>query len=88
MTHRRYVGRSSGWTLRLGRTPWFGSNRTWYYDTQGKPYQVHMGVGGTPQRWDSNIKSGWNYNQGGAVQVNTGYDYWHRTNVINVSPSR
>ena len=37
---------------------------------------------------NSNIKSGWNYNQGGAVQVNTGYDYWHRTNVINVSPSR
>ena len=77
-------GGRSGWAELRGS----GSNRTWYYDTQGKPYQVHVGVGGTPQRWDSNIKSGWNYNQGRAVQVNTGYDYWHRTNVINVSPSR
>ena len=77
-------GGRSGWAELHGS----GSNRTWYYDTQGKPYQVHVGVGGTPQRWDSNIKSGWNYNQGGAVQVNTGYDYWHRTNVINVSPSK
>ena len=77
-------GGRSGWAELRGS----GSNRTWYYDTQGKPYQVHVGVGGTPQRWGSNIKSGWNYNQGGAVQVNTGYNYWHSTNVINVSPSR
>lgn len=77
-------GGRSGWAELRGS----GSNRTWYYDTQGKPYQVHVGVGGTPQRWGSNIKSGWNYNQGRTVQVNTVYDYWHKTNVINVSPSR
>lgn len=51
-------------------------------------FSSSMGVGGTPQRWGSNIKSGWNYNQGGAIQVNTVYNYWHKTNVINVSPSR
>ena len=74
-------GGRSGWAELRGS----GSNRTWYYDTQGKPYQVHVGVGGTPQRWDSNIKSGWNYNQGRSVQVNTIYHY-RFGNQINVSP--
>lgn len=77
-------GGRSGWA-KLGGS---GYNRTWYYDTQGKPYQVHVGVDGTPLRWGANIKSGWNYNQGRNIQVNTVYSHWFKRNVIDVSPSR
>ena len=46
-------GGTSGWAARSGS----GSAQNWSFNTQGKSYRVHVGCGGTPQAWASNVKS-------------------------------
>ncbi len=46
-------GGESGWaTLRF-----YGSRQSaaWYYDTDGLPFCLHIGIGGSPQNWAHNI---------------------------------
>ena len=31
----------------------------WRYDTQGKNFKLHIGVGGTPKEWQYNVKTVW-----------------------------
>jgi hypothetical protein len=40
-------GGSSGWARRTGQ----GHAQGWHYDTQGKPYELHVGCGGSPAHW-------------------------------------
>lgn len=46
-------GGTSGWAARSGS----GYSQKWSYNTQGKSYQLHVGCGGTPQKWASNLKT-------------------------------
>jgi hypothetical protein len=38
---------ASGWARRTGQ----GNAQNWHYDTQGKPYELHVGCGGSPAEW-------------------------------------
>lgn len=38
---------TSGWARRGGQ----GSSQTWSYGTQGKPYKLTVGCGGSPAKW-------------------------------------
>jgi hypothetical protein len=40
-------GGKSGWASRTGQ----GYAQNWHYDTQGKPYELHVGCGGSPASW-------------------------------------
>ena len=75
-------GGRSGWATLRGQ----GYSKTWYYNTQGKPYQVHVGVGGSPQHWENSIHSDWIYSQGNHIQVNTVH-HWLFGNQIHISPA-
>lgn len=72
-------GGGSGWASLGGR----GYNRTWSYNTRGRRWQAHVGVGGTPQNWGANVKSGWIMTQRNNVQINTAIVWWQ--NQIHVS---
>ena len=28
---------------------------SWYYDTDGLPFCLHIGIGGSPEKWDYNV---------------------------------
>ena len=75
-------GGKSGWATLRGQ----GYSKTWSYDTQGKPYQLHVGVGGSPEHWAHSIHSPWIYNQGNHIQVNTFYNAWFWNNAITITP--
>lgn len=77
-------GGGSGWAKLTGS----GYSRGWEFNTKGRRYRLHVGVGGTPQRWEKNIKSGWLDYQGNNIQVNTVTNPWFtfRGDQIHVSP--
>ena len=50
-------GGRSGWAGFSPSVPGQRYSVSWNYDTQGKPFSLHIGVGGTPQRWQYNIKT-------------------------------
>lgn len=79
-------GGTSGWAS-LTSINGAKHNKRWSYNTQGKSYQVHVGIEGTPKRWGANIKSGWVSNQGNNIQINTAR-HWLFGNQILVTPSR
>jgi hypothetical protein len=45
------MGRRAGWKQRLGDADRSGYAQGWHYDTQGKPYELHVGCGGSPDNW-------------------------------------
>lgn len=48
-------GGRSGWAARGGS----GHSQTWSYNTQGREYALHVGCGGTPMNWRTNVRSGY-----------------------------
>lgn len=50
-------GGTSGWASWEVST---SGSYDWSYDTQGKPWRPHVGIGGTPQNWLHNFTTpGW-----------------------------
>lgn len=76
-------GGRSGWATRYGS----GYSQSWAYNTQGRPYSLTVGCGGTPARWAaststpyystswSNISCfpGWSYGFGSIYVANRCY---------------
>lgn len=65
-----------------GGSSWAHLNRTrephiagWRYDTKGRDYRLHVGVGGTSQNWGNNIKSGWINGGQTIANVSTNWDW-------------
>ena len=52
-------GGRSGWAKLTGDEAGTSYEKTWTYDTQGKPFKVAIGYGGTPQEWEKSIHSNW-----------------------------
>lgn len=52
-------GGRSGWAKLTGGEAGTSYEKTWTYDTQGKPFKVAIGYGGTPQEWEKSIHSNW-----------------------------
>lgn len=50
-------GGRSGWAGFSPSVPGQRYSVSWNYDTQGKPFSLHIGVGGTPQNWQNNVKT-------------------------------
>lgn len=48
-------GGKSGWANFRPTTPGQKYSVAWNYDTQNKPFELHIGVGGTPQKWKYSI---------------------------------
>lgn len=46
-------GGRSGWATRSGS----GYSQRWSYNTQAKSYSLHVGCGGTPQKWAYSTKT-------------------------------
>lgn len=46
-------GGSSGWATRTGS----GYSQNWRYNTQGRPYSLTVGCGGTPARWNASTST-------------------------------
>lgn len=44
----------------------------WNYNTQGKPYRLFIGSGGSPQRWETSTAASWTRGQRNATVVNRG----------------
>ena len=59
-------GGTSGWATLSNKR---GHKANWSYDTQGKKYQLHIGCGGTPQRWETNTRTGWTRHKVNATVV-------------------
>lgn len=56
----------------------------WKYDTKGRDYRLHVGVGGTSQNWGNNIKSGQINGRQTIANVSTQWD-WIFGNKIYIS---
>lgn len=78
-------GGTSGWAQLSPGNPNTNYNKTWSYNTQGKRWQAHVGINGTPEKWDTTIKSGWVNWQGNNIQINTAH-HWLFGNQISVTP--
>jgi len=52
-------GGRSGWAKLTDGEAGTSYEMTWTYDTQGKPFKVSIGYGGTPQEWEKSIQSNW-----------------------------
>jgi len=52
-------GGRSGWAKLTGGEAGTSYEKTWTYDTQGKPFKVAIRYGGTPQEWEKSIHSNW-----------------------------
>lgn len=57
----------------------------WNYDTQGKMYQLHIGVGGTPQNWGASIPSGWIAASGYHMTTCNIFQLYGVSNVVKVN---
>lgn len=50
-------GGTSGWAKFSPTISGQKYSVSWSYNTQNKPFSLHIGVGGTPQDWEYNIKT-------------------------------
>jgi len=41
----------------------------WSFDTQGKNWDAHIGIGGDPGNWDNTYKSGWVNKHGSGINL-------------------
>lgn len=73
-------GGTSGWA-------WLSSNQlqraSWNYDTQGKKWRAHIGVGGDPQNWLYKVYTPWTTSTSDGLSLEVYWAYGYRWAAIN-----
>lgn len=62
-------GGDSGWAKLSKGHPRRPKEISWSFDTQGKNWDAHIGIGGSPQNWTKTYKSGWVTKHGDNIRL-------------------